>query len=89
MPSIELTIANEVGLHARPAALFVQEASKFKSEVSVRNGEQEVNAKSILGVLMLGADQGCVITVTAEGEDAEAALEAIKALHSNNFGEKE
>jgi len=89
MPSIELTITNEVGLHARPAALFVQEASKFKSEISARNGDQEVNAKSILGVLMLGADQGCVITVTAEGEDAEAALEAIKALHANNFGEKE
>ena len=89
MPSIELTITNEVGLHARPAALFVQEASKFKSEVSVRNGDQEVNAKSILGVLTLGADQGCVITVTAEGEDAEAALEAIRALHANNFGEKE
>jgi len=89
MPSIELTITNEVGLHARPAALFVQEASKFKSEVSVRNGDQEVNAKSILGVLTLGADQGCVITVTAEGEDAEAALEAIRALHVNNFGEKE
>ncbi len=89
MPSIELTITNEVGLHARPAALFVQEASKFKSEVSVRNGDQEVNAKSILGVLTLGADQGCVITVTAEGEDAEAALEAIKALHANNFGEQE
>ncbi len=89
MPSIELTITNEVGLHARPAALFVQEASKFKSEISVRNGDQEVNAKSILGVLTLGADQGCVITVTAEGEDAEAALEAIRALHANNFGEKE
>lgn len=89
MPSIELTITNEVGLHARPAALFVQEASKFKSEISVHNGDQEVNAKSILGVLTLGADQGCVIIVTAEGEDAEAALEAIKALHANNFGEKE
>ncbi len=89
MPSIELTITNKVGLHARPAALFVQEANKYKSSILVKNGEKEVNAKSILGVLTLGANKGCVLKVTAEGEDAEAALEALKALHANNFGEAE
>jgi phosphotransferase system HPr (HPr) family protein len=89
MPSIDLEITNKTGLHARPAALFVQEANKFKSKITVRKGEKEVNAKSILGVLTLGASRGTRVTVNAEGEDELEALEALKALHANNFGETE
>lgn len=87
MPEIKLTIQNAVGLHARPAALFVQEANKHKAEIQVRNGDVVANAKSILSILTLGADQGCVITVSAEGEDAARALTALKALVETDFGE--
>lgn len=89
MPEIQLEITNAVGLHARPAALFVQEASKFESEITVSLDDSEADAKSILDILLLGANKGSVITVKAEGPDAEAALAAFKALHANNFGEKE
>jgi len=89
MPEITLTINNKVGLHARPASIFVREASKFKSTIKVRNGAREANAKSILNVLTLGADMGSVITISAEGEDAEQALQAVQALHASNFGEAE
>ncbi len=89
MPCIEFEITNKVGLHARPAAIFVQEANKFKSKMTIKKGEKEANAKSILGLLTLGINKGSIIEVCAEGEDAEAALEAIKTLHANNFGESE
>jgi len=87
MPEIQLEIVHEVGLHARPAALFVQTASKFQSDIHVRNGEAGANAKSILEVLTLGAGKGAVITVTAEGEDADQALEALRELNARNFEE--
>ena len=87
MPEIQLEIMHEVGLHARPAALFVQTAKKYQSDIMVKNGEREVNAKSILSVLTLGADQGSKITVSAEGVDAEQALDAIKDLVESNFSE--
>ncbi len=89
MSQIELTITNKVGLHARPASLFVQEASKFDSEIMVYNGEEQADAKSILDILLLGVNKGTVITVVANGTDADEALEAIQALHAANFGEKE
>jgi phosphotransferase system HPr (HPr) family protein len=88
MPELTLEIKNEVGLHARPAALFVQTAGKFKSAITVQNGAVSANAKSILHVLTLGAENGAVITVVAEGEDADDALKALKELVENNFGEK-
>jgi phosphocarrier protein HPr len=88
MPEIKLEITNKVGLHARPAALFVQTANKFKSTITVKNGDVTANAKSILRVLTLGAGNGVVITVIAEGEDAEQALKALQELLANNFGEK-
>ena len=87
MPEITLTIQNAVGLHARPAALFVQEASKHRAEIRVRNGDLAANAKSILSILTLGAEQGSVITVSAEGEDAVQALAALQALVESDFGE--
>ncbi|MFZ3151573.1 MAG: HPr family phosphocarrier protein [Anaerolineaceae bacterium] len=89
MPSIDLEITNKVGLHARPAALFVQEANKYQSSILVKKGEKEVSAKSILGILTLGINKGSHIHVSVEGPDADQALEAIKALHANNFGEAE
>ena len=89
MPEILLTITNKVGLHARPAALLVQEASKFKSDITVINGDVTADAKSILDILMLGANQGSVVTVRAEGPDAPEALLAFQSLHASNFGEKE
>ena len=69
MQEVTLTIRNKVGLHARPAALFVQTANRFKSKVVAAREGREVNAKSILSVLSLGADQGAVVMVSAEGED--------------------
>jgi phosphocarrier protein HPr len=89
MPEIQLTINNAVGLHARPASLFVQEANKFSSDITVFLGDTEADAKSILDLLLLGANQGCTIKVQAEGLDAKEALMAIQNLHAQNFGEKE
>jgi phosphotransferase system HPr (HPr) family protein len=87
MPETTLTIHHEMGLHARPAALFVQAANQFNCDIKITHGEREANAKSILGVLTLGAEQGAVITIRAEGEDADQALAELKALVEDNFGE--
>ncbi|NIV40507.1 MAG: HPr family phosphocarrier protein [Anaerolineae bacterium] len=87
MPEITLTVHHEVGLHARPAAMFVKTAKRFCSAIKVTHGEREANAKSILSVLTLGVDQGAVITLHAEGEDADQALEALTALVNGNFVE--
>ena len=89
MPETTLTIRHKVGLHARPAALFVQAAKTFQSEIKVTCGQRQANAKSILSVLTLGANQGAVLTVRAEGPDAEQALAALAALVEDNFGEAE
>jgi phosphocarrier protein len=88
MPEITLTVYHQSGLHARPAALFVQAATQFGSDITVTHGEREANAKSILNVLTLGVNQGASITLQAEGEDADQALEALKALIEDNFGEE-
>jgi phosphotransferase system HPr (HPr) family protein len=87
MPEITFDIKNKVGLHARPASLFVREAAKFKSAITVFCGEKQANAKSILNVLALGANQGALVTIRAEGEDAEAALQALRTLNDSNYGE--
>jgi len=79
----ELVVKNKQGLHARPAALFVQVANKFDARITVKNGTEEVNGKSIMGILMLGAEQGSVIILEAEGEDANIAVaELEKVLNS-------
>jgi phosphotransferase system HPr (HPr) family protein len=83
-----LTIINKVGLHARPAALFVQTAAKFKdTRVEVSKGGEARDAKSILSLLTLGVSQGTTITVRAEGPQAEAAIEALTQLVDRDFGE--
>ncbi len=81
------TIRNKLGLHARAAALFVQLANKFDSEVLVRKGDQEVNGKSIMGILILAATQGSKVTLRVEGSDAEAALVSLGDLIDRGFGE--
>jgi phosphocarrier protein len=83
----EFTIVNALGLHARAAAQLVRLANRFKSEVVIGKDDQEVNGKSIMGVLMLAATQGSTVSVRAEGEDAEPALKAIGELIDNGFGE--
>ena len=82
MPKIErsLKVCCKQGLHARPAAMFVQIANKYESQVSVRKGAEEVNGKSIMGILMLGADHYAEIVLTVEGADAEAALKELEAF---------
>lgn len=70
----EIVIKNKTGLHARPAALFVQVANKFESDITIIKGDQEVNGKSIMGILMLAAEKGAKILIVAEGEDAEKAV---------------
>ena len=90
MKKTELTVANKVGLHARPAALFVKTASQFGSDIKVRNatsGGEFVNAKSILKILSLGVSQNHQIEVTAEGTDEDEAVAAITELVESNFGE--
>lgn len=69
----ETVIINETGLHARPAALFVQKANQFQSTINIICNGKKINAKSMIGVLSLGAGRGSKITIQAEGEDAEAA----------------
>lgn len=70
----------KTGLHARPAALFVQEANKFVSEIFVEKDEKKVNAKSIMGIMSLAISTGTEITLSAEGSDAQGAVEALAAL---------
>ncbi len=82
------TIQNKLGLHARASSFFVQEANRFESEIFVIKDDQEVNGKSILGVLMLAAPRGAEITLRAEGEDAAAAIDALGLLINNLFGEE-
>ncbi|MCL4425338.1 MAG: HPr family phosphocarrier protein [Firmicutes bacterium] len=82
-----VTITNRTGLHARPAALFVKAASGFKSSIRVILDGREADAKSILGVMALGVRQNSQIRLRAEGEDAENALETLRALIAGGFGE--
>lgn len=76
----QLTVKNKSGLHARPAALFVQMANKFDSRITVRRDTEEVNGKSIMGILMLGAEKDSVIIIEADGEDAQAAVEELEKI---------
>jgi len=85
----EVPITNKFGLHARPAALLVELASTFESEVQLVKEETEVNAKSILGVMMLAAGPGNNVTIVAAGKDEEDAVKAIATLIENRFGEEE
>ena len=76
----ELTIKNEIGLHARPAALFVQTANKFLSDIMIKKAGKTVNAKSIMGVMALGISKGEMIEIIIDGPDEENAISAIEDL---------
>jgi galactitol PTS system EIIA component len=86
IPEITVIVRHPVGLHARPAALLVKLAKQFSSNITVFCKGKEANAKSILKVLALGADQGAEVTFRAEGEDAEQALKGLRELVESNFG---
>ncbi|MFQ5428595.1 MAG: HPr family phosphocarrier protein [Thermodesulfobacteriota bacterium] len=81
-------IKNKLGLHARASSFFVQMANRFESEIFVTKDGQEVNGKSILGVLMLAAPMGAEITLRVEGNDAAEAIEALGELINDRFGEE-
>jgi phosphocarrier protein HPr len=87
MPEREVKIVNKLGIHARPAAEIVKTAGKFKSSITIVRDDLEVNAKSIMGVMMLAAEFGATIILRALGEDAEAALDALAKVIANKFGE--
>lgn len=82
-----LIIQNRLGLHARPAALFVQMANRFKSGIEVQKGKETVNGKSIMGILTLAAGRGSQITIHATGPDADKAVSNLVKLIRNDFGE--
>ena len=94
MKELKIVVNNKVGLHARPASLFVQAAAKFKSDINVfcqdpeTKEDRKANAKSILGILTLGVFQGMEITIEAEGEDEDTAVDTLVALVKDDFGEK-
>ena len=89
MPQAEAEIVNKLGLHARAAAKFVTYASRYASEVQLEYKNQEVNGKSILGVMMLAACQGTTVTLITDGEDEAEAADALEELVRNRFGEDE
>lgn len=89
MPSIDIIISNKLGLHARASAKLTQLASRFDSEVFIARASKRVNAKSIMGVMMLAAGKGTTVTLDAEGPDADQALNQIEALFNDKFGEGE
>ena len=87
MLSREVTIQNNVGLHARPATFFIQKAHSFKSAIWIEKDDHRISAKSLLGVLSLGIVKGMTITLTAEGPDETEALDALCDLVNNGLGE--
>ncbi|MDD2832793.1 MAG: HPr family phosphocarrier protein [Methylotenera sp.] len=89
MISKELEIINKLGLHARASTKLTQMASKFASEVWIARNGRKVNAKSIMGVMMLAAAQGAIVTLEASGTDEAEAIVALEALIENRFGEGE
>ena len=87
MPSAQVVIPNELGLHARAAAKLVERANGFESDVQLSHQHKTVNGKSIMGVLMLAASRGTELTIATEGRDASEALQGIVALVEDGFGE--
>jgi phosphocarrier protein HPr len=89
MAQLTVELVNRLGLHARAAAKFVHTTSRFSSQVLVSHNDEEVNGKSILGLLLLAAPFGSQLTITAIGDDENRALDAIDALIKDRFGEGE
>lgn len=87
MISKEVTITNSIGLHARPATFFIQKANSYKSSIWVEKDDRRVNAKSLLGVLSLGIAKGMAVTLIADGQDEETALDGLIELIKTGFVE--
>ena len=83
----EVTVENQVGLHARPATFFIQKANEFKSSIWIEKDERRVNAKSLLGVLSLGIVKGTTVTLVADGADEQEAIDTLTALINSDFSE--
>lgn len=83
----EVTVTNRAGLHTRPASLIVRTASKYDAEFYIQKDGYEINGKSIIGVMTLAAEQGAVLTLLFDGDDEEAAAQAISTLFEEGFGE--
>jgi phosphocarrier protein HPr len=88
MTELTVSIKNRAGIHARPAALIVQTASKYASNIWLEKGTDRINAKSIMGIITLGASYGTPVRILAEGKDEEAAAAAIQALFDSRFEEE-
>ena len=88
MPTQEITITNKLGIHARPAAQLVKTSNAFDADITVEKDGEEVDGKSIMGLMMLAAGHGSVLTVTTEGAQAEEALAAVIDLISRDFEDK-
>jgi phosphocarrier protein len=89
MPETNVTLTNKTGLHARPAGAFVRVAKQFQADIKAHHNGKEANAKSILSVLALGAENGSSVLLKAEGADAQQALDALTELVNTKFGEPE
>ena len=87
--SRNIEIVNKLGMHARAAAKFVKLATSFDSAIDIEKDSRRVNAKSIMGVMMLAASKGTTVTIHAEGNDAEKSLDALEQLINNRFDEDE
>jgi len=87
MISREVTITNSIGLHARPATFFIQKANLYKSSIWVEKDDRRVNAKSLLGVLSMGIAKGMTVTLIADGQDEETALDGLMELIQTGFVE--
>lgn len=88
MISREFTISNKLGLHARPAAMFVKTASKYKSKIEVKKDDMVVDGKSIMGLMMLAAESGSMLQLTVNGDDEQEAMDSIARLFEVNFNEE-
>jgi phosphocarrier protein HPr len=89
MPKLELEIINKLGLHARASAKLTQTAGQFSSEIFISKGTKRVNAKSIMGVMMLAAGKGSKVAIEANGPDETEAMHAVTSLINDKFGEGE
>ncbi len=87
MPTREFTVTNKLGIHARPAAQFVKTASNFSCDIQVEKDDEQADGKSIMGLMMLAAGHGSVLTITTDGDDQDSAMEALGGLIARNFEE--
>ena len=87
MTQRDVTITNNIGLHARPATFFIQKANSFKSSIWIEKDDRKVNAKSLLGVLSMGIAKGMTVTLVADGQDENVALDALVELVNTGFAE--